>query len=253
MFISRSARRALLPLLAIPLTLALRPDAPHQHTRMARLPTVTLWSWERREDLRNLDSHRYAIAALDQTLAIGLNVHTVVRRNPVLLPTAATRIAVVRIEPASHAVFNAVNREAAVQAILVSARQPHIAALQVDFDATASQRAFYRDLLVELRQTMPPLLPLSITALASWCSYDDWLRSLPVDEAVPMMFRMEPDRGRGLSGSYNFAIREPLCLGSVGVSTSEPWPAHVRGKRIYIFADQGWQSENTAALLRRVQ
>ncbi len=29
-----------------------------------------------------------------------------------------------------------------------------------------------------------------MTALASWCAGDDWLRDLPVDEAVPMLFRM---------------------------------------------------------------
>jgi hypothetical protein len=251
----RFLRRAVIPLLlALPLSLALRPDAlPHRLTRMSRLPAMTLWSWERREDLRALDPQRLAIATLDQTLAIDLNVHPLVRRNPVLLPGGAVRIAVVRIEPSRHAVLNEANREAAVQAILVSAREPGIAALQIDFDATASQRAFYRDLLVELRQSMPAALPLSMTALASWCSYDDWLRGLPVDEAVPMMFRMEPDRARGLPDSYEFAIREPLCRGSVGVSTSEPWPARVDGKRIYIFADQGWRGEDTAALLRRVQ
>jgi hypothetical protein len=39
----------------------------------------------------------------------------------------------------------------------------------------------------------------------------------------------------------------------VGVSTSEPWPARVHGKRVYVFADEGWRSENLALLERRVR
>ena len=250
-----SLRRTVLPaLLALPLGLAMRPDAlPLVQSRMSVLPARALWSWERREDLRGLDARRFAIAYLDQTLMIDLSVHRVARRNPIKLPSGAVRIPVVRIEPSRHAVLDAVNREEAVRAILLSAEEPGIAALQIDFDATASERAFYRDVLERVRQGMPAALPLSITALASWCSYDDWLSGLPVDEAVPMMFRMEPDRRRAPADEYDFAIREPLCRGAVGVSTSEPWPARVHGKRVYVFADEGWRGENPAQLERSVR
>jgi hypothetical protein len=134
---------------------------------VARRPLWTssprvLWSWERREDLRPIDTRRYAIAYLDQTITIDLNAHSEARRNPVLLPDNAVRIPVVRIETASHAVLNAANREAIVQALLVSAQRPGIAALQIDFDATASQRTFYRGILEDLRKRMPAGLPLSI-------------------------------------------------------------------------------------------
>ena len=77
---------------------------------------------------------------------------------------------------------------------LRTASRPGIAALQVDFDAKRSERGFYAALLRSLRSQMPPQLPLSIAALASWCSNDDWISGLPIDEAVPMLFRMEPDR-----------------------------------------------------------
>jgi hypothetical protein len=248
-------RRAVLPaLLALPIGLVVRPDAlPIVPSRMSVLPARTLWSWERREDLRGLDPRRFAIAYLDQTLIIDLSVHRVARRNPIMLPIGAVRIPVVRIEPSRHAVLNVANRQAAVQAILLSGEERGIAALQIDFDATASERAFYRDVLTGVRQGMPAKLPLSITVLASWCSYDDWLSGLPVDEAVPMMFRMEPDRRRASADGYDFAIREPLCRGAVGVSTSEPWPARVHGKRVYVFADEGWHGENLALLERRVR
>jgi len=53
--------------------------------------------------------------------------------------------------------------------------------VQIDFDARRSQRRFYVRLLRDLRRRMPPSLPLSITALASWCAYDDWLSGLPIE------------------------------------------------------------------------
>jgi hypothetical protein len=219
---------------------------------MAALPRVTLWAWERREDLHALNTRRFAVAYLDQTLTIGLTVERQPRRDLLVLPSSAARIPVVRIEAPRNAVLNAENRSDAVEAILRSAREPGIAALQVDFDATRSQRPFYRDLLVQLHSQMPPSLPLSITALASWCSFDDWLGGLPVDEAVPMMFRMEPDRRRAPPDLDDFRIREPLCQSSVGVSTTEPWPSDLAGKRIYVFSDNGWQTDSPPDLERRL-
>jgi hypothetical protein len=241
-------------LLALPFALAVRPDsAPAAPSPMDRVPTRVLWSWERREDLRQINTRRYAIAYLDQTITVDLNAHAEARRNPVLLPEHAMLLPVVRIETTRHAVLDAANREATVRAILDSAGKPRIAALEIDFDATASQREFYRGILEDLRRRMPAGLPLSMTALASWCSFDDWLRGLPVDEAVPMMFRMEPDRRRAPPDVDAFAIREPLCANAVGVSTSEPWPAWMRGRRVYVFADEGWTRENLAELERRMR
>jgi hypothetical protein len=239
--------------IALLLLLTIHSDAlPHPQGRLTALPRVTLWAWERREDLRTIDTRRYAIAYLDQTLTIGLTVHAQPRRNALVFPASATRIAVVRIEAPATAVLNDENRNNAIQAILATMREPGIAALQIDFDATRSQRPFYRDLLIEVRHQMPADLPLSITALASWCSRDDWIRDLPIDEAVPMMFRLEPDHRRAPSSIDDFRIREPLCRTSTGVSTDEPWPSNLAGKRIYVFPDHGWRNDPPADLERRL-
>jgi hypothetical protein len=226
--------------------------APRLPRRMITLPRLTLWAWERREDLSHLDSGRLAVAYLDQTLTFGLNVHAQPRRDPVIFPASATRIPVVRLEAGSNVVLDDMARGQAVRAILSSAKQPAIAALQIDFDATRSQRDFYRALLIDLRRQMPPDLPLSITALASWCSYDDWLRGLPIDEAVPMFFRMEPDRRRAPASLAEFRIREPLCQSSVGISTTEAWPQGIDGKRIYLFPDNGWRVDSIARFERKL-
>jgi hypothetical protein len=104
-------------------------------------------------------------------------------------------------------------------------------------------------------------MPLSMTALASWCSYDGgWIESLQVDEAVPMLFRMEPDRRRvaeagglaAVDGVSDFAIRERLCEGSVGISTTEPWP-QTTGLRVYVFPDRGWARDGLAETVRSLQ
>jgi len=221
---------------------------------MGALPRITLWAWERREDLRALDTRKFAIAYLDQTLTLdSAGVHSQPRRDPVAFSAAATRMPVVRIEAGREAVLDDPSRAEAVSAILNSAREPGIAALQIDFDATRSQRMFYRELLVDLRRQMPVGLPLSITALASWCSWDDWLHGLPVDEAVPMMFQMEPDHRRAVPDVDDFRIREPLCRGAVGVSTDEAWPSELEGKRMYVFAEHGWRTESPVSLEERVR
>ena len=237
--------------------LGIRSDGlPHYGSRMDGLPRVTLWAWERREFFPALDIKRYEIAYLDRTVTIGAGsgsgVESQMRRAPVVFPATATRIPVVRIETAPEAVLNDTARAAVARELVDAAREPGSAALQVDFDATRSQRNFYRALLTDVRAQMPAGMPLSMTALASWCSWNSWLRGLPVDEAVPMMFRMEPDRRRRAADAPEFRIREPLCMGSVGVSTTEAWPDRIAGKRIYIFADEGWQRTPLKKLEQRL-
>lgn len=226
------------------LCLALKPHAlnlsPRPH-RMDRLPSRTLWVWERPEDLRNLDTRTTAIATLNRTIFLGKNATVVTRRQPLAYPGGITRIAVVRIE-APGAVAAGMEQPTA-DLILQSLDSPTIAALQIDFDARRSQRPFYAALLRDLRQRMPPGLPLSITALASWCSSDDWLSGLPIDEAVPMFFRMEPDRRYAPLHLPQFQVREPLCMTSIGISTREPGLATLEGKRVYIFPDRGWRKD----------
>jgi hypothetical protein len=211
--------------------------------RMQHLPSRTLWVWERKDDLSGIEPATTAIASLDETIILNNEAVAQPRRQPVAYPSRMKRIAVVRIEVVPGARLDAAMELETVEKLLKAANQKDIAALQVDFDAARSQRRFYTGLLSELRRRMPAELPLSMTALASWCSNDDWIGGLPVDEAVPMFFRMEPDRRHASALSPQFRIREPKCLGSAGVSTREPWPEDIAGKRVYVFADRGWREE----------
>jgi hypothetical protein len=227
--------------------------------RLARLPRLTVWAWERREDLRTVDARTTAVAYLARTVVVdGGGVHVVPRRQAMLLPAAVglVKIAVVRIEVESGTALDEDSARAAGEAVSDAAADD-VAALQVDFDARVSQRGWYADVLRAVRARMPAEMPLSMTALASWCSYDGgWMHGLPVDEAVPMLFRMEPDRRRaGVTGwgAGEFAVREPMCAGSVGISTREDWPRDLRGRRVYVFADRGWSRDGLDETLRSLE
>jgi hypothetical protein len=182
-----------------------------------------------------------ALATLDRTIVLGKTATVVPRRQSYVYPAGTTRIAVVRIEAPGE--IGPELEQPTAGLILDTLGGPPVAALQVDFDARKSQQAFYAKVLRDLRRRMPPDMPLSITALASWCSSDDWLGGLPIDEAVPMFFRMEPDRRDAPPDLPQFRVREPLCMGSIGISTREPHTASTDGKRVYIFPDRGWRRD----------
>lgn len=225
--------------------LNLKPDALNLAPppgRMSLLPLRTLWVWERREDLNTIDPRATAIATLDGTLLIGRGITLTPRHQPVSYPTGMKRISVIRIE-APGDITPGLEGATASAILSIASVSPNAIALQIDFDARRSQRSFYARLLRELRRRMPPSLPLSITALASWCTYDDWLSGLPVDEAVPMFFRMEADRRFAPPGMPQFRIHEPLCASSIGISTREPYTGALTGKRVYIFPDRGWRQD----------
>jgi hypothetical protein len=219
----------------------------HAASADASLPKTVVWVWERPEDLHTLSPQREAVALYQGTLHLNDTAVFSPRRSPVLLPQNIQRIATVRIEigPA----FGAHHHDrallhAAVASLVKTAQQPNLAALQIDFDAHRSEHAFYRDLLQQLRREMPAQLPLEITALVSWCSEDDWLSTLPVNAAIPMFFRMEPDHARMIRTAIPSAqLPEPLCNTTVGISTHEPAPVGIANRRVYVFPDRGWKQD----------
>jgi hypothetical protein len=205
---------------------------------------VTLWAWQRPEDLSFIDPQRVGVAYLVKTIQLkGEDVFVQPNLNGLKVPAGTKVMACARIETDPGAPPSLSPREARETASQLAslAEFPDAKAVQIDFDATASQRDFYRHLLVELRRRLPKSFPLSITALGSWCAGDDWISQLPVEEAVPMLFRMGPDRNSMLlllRDGDDF--RDPLCRQSVGISTDEPLPRLPAGRRLYIFNSHGW-------------
>jgi hypothetical protein len=239
--------------LLLPVLFVTPADQAASQGSFSRFPRLTLWAWQRPELLEFLDPRQVGVAYLDQTLYVREDVRAEPRVQPLRVPVGTRVIAVVRIEmPPGHSSESEETKARVVEALLRSVRRGGVSALQVDFDAVQSQRTFYRDVLVELRQKMPPWMPLSITALASWCAYDDWIAGLPVDEAVPMLFRMGRERGLFDRRGPARVLREPLCSGSLGLATDEPWPAETKGKRLYIFHTRSWTNAAFTSALKRV-
>jgi len=214
---------------------------------------LILWAWEMPERLDFIDPGQIAVAYLDQTIYVDKSVHTRPRVQPMQVSPGTEVVAVVRMEVPSAAETSQAAASEIVAALLRSARRPGVAALQVDFDAVKSQQRFYRQILQQTRREMPPGMPLSVTALASWCAYDRWLAGLPIDEAVPMLFRMgkeqnlfRPDRGAP-------RVREPLCSGSLGLSVDETWPHELAGRRLYVFNPRPWTPESLARVLEQME
>jgi hypothetical protein len=126
--------------------------------------------------------------------------------------------------------------------------------IQIDFDARISERPFYRSLLASVRRELPDSVSLSITALASWCLADVWVTGLPVDDAIPMLFRLGPDRAKvlnhlGKGGDFAAAI----CRQSIGVSIDEPFPQMRAGRRVYVFNPMPWTEETYQDFMKRLQ
>jgi hypothetical protein len=251
--------------------------------RAALLPNVTFWAWERPEDLRFLPPDQAGVAFLAKTILLetppansaadsspSFTVRP--RLQPLRITPGTQLIAVVRIEtPSSHPfpIFSDAQRALLASEIAELQSIPGVSAVQIDFDAPASAHAFYASLLRDVRRKLPRSMPLSITALASWCIGDLWLTQLPpgtIDEAVPMLFRMGPDSAnvaKFLHSNSDFPVA--ACRGSLGLSTDEPLSHDLltakspsatfdpRVKRLYIFAPRAWTPSAAQNIIQELQ
>ncbi len=268
---------------------------------MANLPNLYLWAWERPEDLQFLGNGKVGVAFLAKTISLApplaatlpksgtamdspftsVRVQVRPRLQPLRINPGAPLMAVVRIESVRGAFPDSYARQSAPATTLSqpdlslfaaeianTSQITGVTALQIDFDATLSEHALYRDLLIEVRKKLPPNFPLSITALASWCIGDRWLDQLPlgtIDEAVPMLFRM----GQGtlevthyVANGNNFTV--PACTTSLGLSTDEPFSRDIlsgklsvgdvspKSLRVYIFSSHVWTEDTATPALKEL-
>lgn len=223
------------------------------------LPRLILWAWERPENLSFLDPQRFGVAFLAQTLTLkGNDVDYDPRRQPLKVPPDMMLIAVTRIEsqkitrePTS---LSDEQRSKLVERIRKTLELENVKAIQIDFDVVASERNFYRQLLRDLRGELPDNVPLSMTALASFCVGDRWLNDLPVDEAIPMVFRMGAD-SNGIKNFLNSGsdFRDGICRRSYGVALDEPVKTSFeKQRRVYVFNSHSWTPEDLKVIEERL-
>jgi hypothetical protein len=225
--------------------------------RMNDLPRVILWAWERPEDLRFINPQEIGVAFLAATITLSDDrVITRPRLQPLALAPETKRIAVARLETEvrRRPLFSDQQRHRIVAELIKLAQGDNVAAIQIDFDALRSERLFYRALLGDLRTGLPASTRLSITALASWCLGDNWIADLPIDEAVPMLFRMGADHENiqmRLKAGDDFSAL--VARHSVGISTDEPLSARFTSRRVYIFNPRPWSAQSVEQITREVQ
>ncbi len=235
-------------------TLVLSWALPRTADPVPGTPSVFLWAWERPEDLRFLDPSEAGVAFLAGTIVLaGDEVVVKPRFQPLQTAPGTSLIPVVRVETDEPDLSSSQVRQTAdaIEQLTFSDRAD---AVQIDFDATTSERAFYRDLLLTLDQRRQPRPPLMITALASWCLGDAWIRDLPIVDAIPMLFEMGPDEAAvrvRLGQGRDFSL--PVCRQSLGIATYESLGERPAGRRTYIFHDGPWSRAKARQVIREAK
>lgn len=214
------------------------------------LPPLMIWAWERAEDLRFLAAPSKdqapppGIAVLRAHVILAGNQLAVRRRASALqLPEGAVTLPVIRIEAdrAPLPTLDDAQRGALRRLLIEEARAAGLGRLQLDYEALASQRAFYARLLSELRAELGEGFVLSVTALASWCLGDRWMAELPVDEIVPMFYRLGRE-GPHLRARLRRGVDlAPECRGAHGLITDESIATPPTPRRLYLFSPASWQ------------
>lgn len=220
-------------------------------TRHTDFPRLVLWAWERPERLTTIDPRTTGVAFLARTyLLSGDRLVARPRMQPLDIPAGTALMAVARIETDRDAPprFSQERTERLAQELAGMTVHPGVRGIQIDFDALRSERPFYCALITATRAALDPRVPLSITALASWCMHDGWIDDLPIDEAVPMLFSMGPGEGHTFrSIAEGNAWRVARCRTSLGVSTAEPLAHERDGRRVYVFHPTAWNPAIAAA------
>jgi hypothetical protein len=222
------------------------------HAAPCGWPKVMAWTWDRPEDLRFLPPGVGVAAVLAHIEIDDRGAHLRPGSGTVRARSDVTLLPVVHVDafPRWHPRFDAGAESVLVGALTTMARSSHPHAVQLDFEALPSQRAFLRRVLDRTRAAVPDAW-LSVTALASWCldvhELDDW----PVDEVVAMAFRMTPHADT-VRARIDRLPRWPVAAcDASGIAADEPVHLPKVHGRLYLFSPRPWTSERWRATLQR--
>ncbi len=202
------------------------------------LPDEVWWYWDRPAVQLPLPAKGVGAAVVTTHIFFsGDHFSRQSRRSALRLPDEVAIVPVIHVEvdPAHRFAGNTVQRDALRDAVVdVARRGGSIGWVQLDFEARQSQREFWRAGVESIKAALPTGVRLSVTALASWCYGDRWLSDIPVDEVVPMYFRLGRSRPDYVLRSAE-GTTEPRCALAHGVADDEsPWPVALSGRR-YVF------------------
>lgn len=240
-------------------------QAQHRAVSIAPVtPHVTVWAWERDEDLSYIDPSKIDVAYFAGNIhARGALVSFRPRTQKLKLPKNVKTIPVFRIETirggGGSSAVSSENNEATADlkaaeyvAKTITNRLkklPHTQMVQIDFDALEDERPFYKSLLKNLRQGLPSETKISMTALASWLLADRWIERGSADEAVAMLFSIGAGKRDVLTRlkkqSLDSGVDVPIAI---GISASERetnkslFSADIQRKtrNLYLFSSRPW-------------
>jgi len=221
----------------------------------ARPAKLVIWAWERPEDLRFAAPQVEVAAQTGFVVLTGEGVFVRRRRFPLRTNgPPQTALVHVQIDHRRPLAWTGAQRRKAAAAVLQIGQAPGVRRLQVDFEVRRSERPVLLALLADVRRGLPRGVSLSMTALASWCETEAWLNRAPVDEIVPMLFRMGPDGAAiraKLEAGGDFA--EPRCRTAYAVSVDAPLARAPAGRRVYLFSPRSWTAADFVSVRRRVE
>lgn len=246
-------------------------------------PKLTLWAWERDEDLSYIEPSKVRVAYFAGTVFVrGSSVRFRPRTQKLKLPKNAVAFPVFRIESirASNVsnephclTLSGLQRDddlnvpcteaASFVAKTIAARMEKLQqsnlqqSVQIDFDALEDERPFYKELLKNLRKELPTGTKISITSLASWLLADKWMERGSVDEAVAMLFSIGPGKKEVLSvlkkRKLDSGVKIPVAI---GISASEHATNKVlfelgvqrKTDNLYIFSSRPWTEQRLRSI-----
>lgn len=233
--------------------------------RVAALPGVILWLWDRPFEKADADPQLgYApLLGTVRSYPGGISMHP--RRASLVLPPSSSKVAVIRVE--LHASLGAEHCADLTRAVAilapdslkstpsrtVSSEQAAggFRALQLDFDAPRSSRELYRCLVERLKTVLRNEVPVMVTALPSWCFEAGWLRTLNADLVTPMLYGLrESDGAFAVRLLESGAFPEPECNRSLGISLGDPPLFMPRTGPVFVFDPAGWPEEAAGAVAR---
>ncbi|MDB5712030.1 MAG: hypothetical protein JWL96_4100 [Sphingomonas bacterium] len=224
-------------------------------TPPAAPPRLILWAWERPEDLRFVRPPTEVAYQAGFVLIDGDSVEARGRHFPLRVSAPPSTVLVhVQIGHARPLAWSPELRARVSAAVLHFARESAARRVQIDFEVRQSERQALLEVLADVRRGLRPGTVLSMTALASWCMDEDWLAQAPVDEIVPMLFRMQKGGDsitKRLADGGNF--RNPACRAALAISTDSSIPRAPPGRRIYLFNPRSWDASAFQRAQRAVE
>ncbi len=245
-------------------------DSNESNLFQADKKSVSIWAWDRFDDLSFLKGDT-SVTSYAGTFYLRDNRSIFRPRiKDLVCPKETERIPSFRIESVTK--LDSEYEDSAIEGICQTIKQyfrTHSDCqkmVQLDFDASQSERDLYRKLLTKLRQTLTSTqytsdVKISITALASWCLKDKWMQNLDVDEIVIMLFSLGQDKEEVLTLlKDNNLDTGNKAKTAIGISANEPKTNEALkilgiiddASKVYIFQSLPWTKNRFVAITNEV-